>query len=113
MLRLGLVVCVLAGLVVAWPARCQSGTEKQPPGPAREIGGGVGTVAAGPVKAAGSVAKGGGAKAVGNAVTLHPIRAGESVVKGAGGAGKDVIAGTAKGTGKIVKGVGRGIKRIF
>jgi hypothetical protein len=28
-------------------------------------------------------------------------------------AGKDVVVGTTKGTGKIAKGVGKGIKHIF
>jgi hypothetical protein len=46
-------------------------------------------------------------------VTLHPVRAAGSVGKGAVGAGKNVTVGTAKGTGKIARGVGKAIKHVL
>jgi hypothetical protein len=77
-----------------------------------QIASGAGDIAAGPVKGAGSVAKG-TAKGAGDVVTLHPIKGAESVTKGAAGAGKDVTVGAAKGTGKVVKGVGKVFKKVF
>jgi hypothetical protein len=58
------------------------------------------------------VAKG-TAKGVGDAVTLHPIDAAGAVGKGALTGGKDVTVGAAKGTGKVVRGVGRAFKKLF
>jgi len=55
----------------------------------------------------------GAAKGAGDLVTLHPIDAGAAVGKGAAKAGKDVTVGTAKGVGKIGKGVGHALRRIF
>ena len=81
-------------------------------GAAREIGGGVATVGGGAVKGAADAAKGAGKGAV-DLVTLHPIDASVSVGKGAVSAGKDVTVGTAKGTGKVTKGVGRAFKHLF
>ena len=49
------------------------------------------------------------AKGAGDLITLHPVQAGASVGKGAVVAGKDVTVGTAKGTGKIAKGVGKAL----
>ena len=97
--------CAVLGSGLILSAWCQSS-------PAGDVGHGAGDIGMGPVKGAGSVAKG-GAKAVGDAVTLHPIGAGESLVKGVGGAGKDVTVGTVKGTGKVVKGAGKAFKKIF
>jgi hypothetical protein len=46
-------------------------------------------------------------------VTLHPLDAAGNVGKGAAVAGKDVGVGAVKGTGKIAKGTGRGIGKLF
>jgi hypothetical protein len=81
-------------------------------GAARDFGSGVGDVATGPAKAAGSAAKG-TAKGAGDVVTLHPIAGATSVGKGAVGAGKDVTVGTVKGTGKVVKGVGKVFRKVL
>jgi hypothetical protein len=81
-------------------------------GAAREIGAGAGSVGIGAAKATGDAAKGGG-EAVVDAATLHPINAAGAAGKGAATAGKDVTVGTAKGAGKITKGVGRVFKKIF
>jgi hypothetical protein len=79
---------------------------------AGEIGRGAGTAGFGVAKGAGSLAKG-TAKGAADLATLHPIDAGSSLGKGAVGAGKDVTVGTAKGTGKVVKGVGKAFKHLF
>ena len=81
-------------------------------GTAREIGAGAASVGIGAAKATGDAAKGGG-EAVADAATLHPINAAGAAGKGAATAGKDVTVGTAKGAGKITKGVGRVFKKIF
>ena len=44
---------------------------------------------------------------------MHPIDAGVPVGKGAVAGGKDVAVGTVKGSAKIGKGIGRGLKRIL
>jgi hypothetical protein len=80
--------------------------------PGKDIGGGAADIGKGPVKAAGSAAKG-VAKGTADLVTLHPVSAVGAVGKGAAGAGKDVAVGTVKGTGKIVKGVGKVFGKIF
>jgi hypothetical protein len=46
-------------------------------------------------------------------VTLHPIDAGVSAGKGAATASKDVTVGTAKGVGKVTKGVELVFKKLF
>jgi hypothetical protein len=46
-------------------------------------------------------------------VTLHPINAATSVGKGAAIAGKDVTVGTARGAGKITRGIGKAFKKLF
>jgi len=66
----------------------------------------------GAAKGAGNLAKG-TATGAADLVTLHPIDAAASLGKGAVIAGKDVTVGTAKGGGKIVAGVARGLKRLF
>ena len=81
-------------------------------GVAGEVGSGVGTVAGGVAKGAGSAASG-AAKGVVDLATLHPIDAGAAVGTGAVKAGKDVTVGSAKGVGKIGKGVGHALKKIF
>ncbi len=117
--------CLLLGLLVASCVWAQSSTDqnstveqktkhakKTEPSPGRQIGNGAGNVAGGAGKGAGDLAKGTG-KGVVDLVTLHPIDAGTAVGKGAVGAGKDVTVGTAKGTGKMVKGIGRAFKKIL
>lgn len=81
-------------------------------GPAGEIGSGVGNIVGGAGKGAGHAAEGVGKGAV-DTVTLHPIRGATNVGKGAAEAGKDVTVGTAKGTGKVVKSIGKAFKKIF
>jgi hypothetical protein len=76
------------------------------------VANGTGNIAGGAGKGAADAAKGAG-KGAADLATLHPIDAAGSVGKGAGSAGKDVGVGTVKGTGKIAKGIGRGIKHLF
>jgi hypothetical protein len=45
--------------------------------------------------------------------TLHPVNAAASVGKGAVVAGKDVGVGSAKGAGKITRGIGKAFKKLF
>ena len=87
--------------------------EKKPqPSPGRQVANGTGNIAGGAGKGAGDVAKGAG-KGAADLATLHPINAAGDVGKGAAGAGKDAGVGAVKGTGKVVKGIGRGIKHLF
>ena len=46
-------------------------------------------------------------------VTLHPIDAAGDLGKGGVSAGKDIGVGAVKGTGKIAKGTGKAIRKIF
>jgi hypothetical protein len=107
------------GFVLTLSAWGQSTTDssaqqdhKSKRGAAREIGSGAGTVGVGAARGAGDVAKGTGKGAV-DLVTLHPVEAGGSIGKGAAHAGKDVTVGTVKGTGKVARGIGRGLKHLF
>jgi hypothetical protein len=93
-------------------ATSQAKEEKHQPGAVKEIGAGAGAIGTGAVKGTGAAAKG-TAKGAADLVTLHPIDAGTSVGKGAATAGKDVTVGTAKGTGKVAKGIGRAFKKLF
>lgn len=94
-------------------AGAQTQKSKRPrKGTAAEVGSGVGTTASGVARGAGSAAVG-VAKGAGDLVTLHPIDAGAAVGKGAAHAGKDVTVGTAKGVGKIGKGIGHALRKIF
>jgi len=77
-----------------------------------DVASGAGDIGKGAAGAAGHAAAGAGKGAV-DAVTLHPIDAATDVGKGAVYAGKDATVGTTKGAGKILKGIGRGIKHIF
>jgi hypothetical protein len=86
--------------------------EKSQPSPGRQVANGAGNIAGGAGKGAGDAAKGVG-KGAADLATLHPIDAAGSVGKGAASAGKDAGVGAAKGSGKIVKGIGRGIKHLF
>ena len=116
---------ILLGLTLAVAASAQSSTEqsasgaqnsgeaqKQRPGAGSQIGRGAGNIGTGAAKGTGNMAKGAAAGA-GDLVTLHPIRAGTSVGKGAATAGKNVTVGAAKGTGKIASGVGGLFKKLL
>jgi hypothetical protein len=81
-------------------------------GTAADVGSGVGTAAGGVARGAGSAAAGAGKGAV-DLATLHPIDAGVAAGTGAVKAGKDVTTGSAKGAGKIGKGVGHALRKIF
>src|SRR5260370_39327615 len=114
-------IYVLYGVALAFSASAQSARDssqtaepesKHSPGPAREIGGGAGTVGLGAAKGAGHIG-GGAAKGAGDIVTLHPIKGTTNVVKGTAEGGKDVTVGAAKRTGKIVKGIGKKFKKIL
>jgi hypothetical protein len=124
MARITAVLC--CGAMLAFAAWAQQSTdengpppqtkaEKQKhksPGAAHDVGSGAGNIGTGVAKGAGDAAKGAGKGAV-DLVTLHPIDAAGSVGKGAVDTGKDVTVGTAKGTGKMVRGVGKVFKKIF
>ena len=71
-----------------------------------------GSIAAGVAKGARSAASG-AAKGAVHLATLHPIDAAAAVGTGAVKAGKDVTVGSAKGVGKIGKGMGDALKKIF
>lgn len=86
--------------------------DKTQPSAGRQVANGTGNIAGGAGKGAADAAKGAG-KGAADLATLHPIDAAGSVGKGAAGAGKDVGVGTVKGSGKIAKGIGRGIKHLF
>jgi hypothetical protein len=86
--------------------------KKPQKGAAAEVGSGVGTAAGGAAKGAGSAASG-VAKGAADLATLHPIDAGAAVGTGAAKAGKDVTVGSVKGVGKVGKGVGHVLKKIF
>lgn len=120
---------LIAGLSVGLPAFGQSVSDqsanqstttdqkaakktKKGRSPGGDVGSGSGDIGKGAAKGAGSAAKGVGEGAA-DLATLHPINAATSVAKGAGTAGKDVTVGTTKGSAKIVKGIGRGIKHLF
>jgi hypothetical protein len=103
--------CILLGLALAWSAQAAE-QHKQEPGSGREIASGAGNIGTGAAKGAGNLAKG-TAKGATDLVTLHPVDAGASLGKGAVAAGKDVTAGTVKGTGKITKGIGRAFQKLF
>jgi len=77
-----------------------------------EMASGAGDIGKGVGKGAGSLAVGTGKGAV-DLATLHPIDAATDVGKGGAKAGAHVAVGTVKGTGKVVTGVGKGIKHIF
>jgi hypothetical protein len=77
-----------------------------------EVGSGAGDIGKGAAKGAGDLAKGTG-KGVVDLATLHPINAATDIGKGAGEAGGHVAVGTVKGTGKVVKGTAKAIKKVF
>jgi hypothetical protein len=122
--RFGVVALLVFGLAVALPLRGQSSSDqtstthtkahaaKKGRSPGGDVASGTGDIGKGAAKGAGNLAVGAGKGAV-DLVTLHPVDAAASVGKGGVSAGKNVAVGTTKGTGKVVKGVGRGIKHIF
>ena len=77
-----------------------------------DIGSGSGDIGKGAGKGAGNLATG-GAKGAGDLVTLHPLNAAGDIGKGGTSAGKNVGVGAAKGTGKITKGTGKAVKKVF
>ena len=81
-------------------------------GSAAEVGSGVGAATGGAAKGAGAAAAGVGKGAV-DLATLHPIDAGAAVGTGAAKAGKDVTVGSVKGAGKVGKGLGHALRKIF
>ena len=93
------------------PGKTQK-VKKPKKGTAADVGSGVGTAAGGVAKGAGSAASGAGKGAV-DLATLHPIDAGAAAGTGAVKAGKDVTVGSAKGVGKIGKGVGHALRKIL
>ena len=122
--KVGLFTLLLFGLTVSVPARSQSSsdqdttsqktvqTKKKGRSAGGDVGSGSGDIGKGAAKGVGNLASGTGKGAV-DLVTLHPIDAATSVGKGGVSAGKNVAVGTTKGTGKIIKGVGKGIKHIL
>jgi hypothetical protein len=126
-MRIGMAVMlsIALSLTVTLPALPQNTTEDQhvrsdtkvkKDKKGRSAGGdvasGSGNIAGGAAKGAGHAAEGVG-KGAADLVTLHPIDAATDVSKGGASAGKDAAVGTTKGTAKIIKGIGRGIKHIF
>jgi hypothetical protein len=93
------------------PAKTEK-AKKPKKGAAGDVGSGVGSAAGGIAKGAGSAASG-AAKGAADLATLHPIDAGAAVGTGAAKAGKDVTVGSVKGVGKIGKGVGHLLKKVF
>jgi hypothetical protein len=77
-----------------------------------DVASGTGDIAKGAAGGAGHAAVGAG-KGAADLVTLHPVNAAGDVGKGAAYAGKDAGTGAIKGTGKVFKGIGKGIKHIF
>jgi hypothetical protein len=88
------------------------GSQKQPPSAGRDIGSGAGDIGKGVGKGAGDLAVGTGKGAV-DLVTLHPINAAGDIGKGGAKAGKNIGVGAVKGAGKIAKGTGKAIKKVF
>src|SRR5580693_5920938 len=87
-------------------------SQKKGRSPGGDVASGTGDIGKGAAKGAGNLAVGAGKGAV-DLVTLHPIDAAASVGKGGVVAGKDVTVGTVKGTGKIGRGIGKAVKKLF
>ena len=77
-----------------------------------DVGSGSADVGKGAAKGAGNVAAGAG-KGAADLATLHPVNAAGAVGTGAAKGGKNIAVGTVKGTGKIAKGTGKAIKKVF
>jgi hypothetical protein len=77
-----------------------------------DVASGTGNIAGGAAKASGHAAEGVG-KGAADLATLHPIDAATDVAKGGVAGGKDAAVGTTKGTAKVVKGIGKGLKHIL
>jgi hypothetical protein len=82
------------------------------PGPGHDIGAGSADIGKGAGRGAAHIAEGAGKGAV-DLVTLHPVSGAAEVGKGAATGGKDIAVGTAKGTARIIKGTGKGLRKIF
>jgi hypothetical protein len=94
------------------PANQPAAAQHQGRGAGGDIGSGSGDVGKGAAKGAGNVA-GGAGKGAADLATLHPVDAAGAVGTGAAKGGKNIAVGTVKGTGKIAKGTGKAIKKIF
>jgi len=90
----------------------EKASKKAKKGAGRDIASGTANIGTGAAKGATSLGKG-TARGVTDLATLHPIDAATSVAGGAVSAGKNVTVGTAKGAGKITRGVGKALKKIF
>jgi hypothetical protein len=101
-----LAMILIAGSVVA------QDTTKDKPGAAHDMGSGAANIGEGAGKAAGSAAKG-TVKGAADLATLHPVGAATAIGGGAASAGKDVAVGSAKGVGKITRGVGKLFKKVL
>src|SRR5579863_9108491 len=116
-----LIIC-LALVMAAFAQSSPDDTNAQQPhsakpkkpkkGAASEVGSGAGSIAGGTAKGAGHAAQGVG-KGVADVATLHPVDGAAAIGTGAAKAGKDVTVGTVKGVGKIGKGVGHALGKIF
>lgn len=94
------------------PAKQSPAAQHQGRGAGGDIGSGSGDVGKGAAKGAGNVA-GGAGKGAADLATLHPVDAAGAVGTGAAKGGKNVAVGTVKGTGKIAKGTGKALKKVF
>ena len=110
--RLALAVISLVAMAVAQTDAAPGGKPNTRPSAKHDVGTGAGDIGKGAAEGVGSAAKGTG-KAALDVVTLHPVKAGTDLGKGAVHTGKDVGVGTVKGTGKILRGTGKAIKHIF
>jgi hypothetical protein len=111
-IRLFAATIFFAGIAIAQTPDAKQAETKAHSSAKHDVGSGAGDIGKGGGKGVGSAAKGTG-KAAGDLVTLHPIGAATDLGKGAAGAGKNVGTGAVKGTGKILRGTGKGIKHLF
>ena len=86
--------------------------KKAHPSAKRDIGTGAGDIGLAAAKGARSAVVGTGKSAV-DLVTLHPVGAATDLGKGALDTGRNVGVGTAKGTGKILRGTGKAIRHLL
>ena len=110
---------VLFGVASGQSSEPAQSTAVQQPAPRKhgrsaggEIGSGTGDIGKGAAKGVGAAAVGVG-KGAADLATLHPLNAAGDVAKGGVIAGKDVAVGSVKGTGKVLKGVGKVIAKPF
>ncbi len=105
---------LIVALAAAAPARTAQNAPVKKAGhsAAGDMGGGAADIGKGAAKGAGHLAKG-TAKGVAGVATLHPVDGATAIAGGAASAGKDVAVGTVKGTGKVARGVGHLVRKIF